>query len=94
MIYWDEGNIGTLGARFLQGVLGNMMKDSTVAFGQTGTGQAPNYQVILGDGKKVAHSGKNHELFQNAEEFDDKNISAPFSYETVLQKFCKARDGK
>lgn len=87
-----ERNIETLGVGYLQGVLGNMRKNDSVAFGQTGTGHSPNYQVISESGEKLAFRGQNHARYQLTEEFAEAHISREFSQTQILQSFCQARD--
>lgn len=87
-----ERNIETMGVAFLQSVLGNMRKNDSVAFGQTGTGQYPNYQVTRESGEKLPFRGNSHELYQSTEAFAEAHISRQFSQEQILRCFCQARD--
>lgn len=93
-LIWGEGgrSLTTLDKKYLKGVLSNLPLTATVAFGQTGIGHTPNYQVTLETCEKIAYRGQNHERYGQAEEFDDKNISPPFSQPQVLSAFVAVRD--
>lgn len=91
---WNEQNIETLGVKYLQGVLGRLPKDASIAFGQTGMGVSPHYQVVLSNGEKKTYRGQNHEPYGETEVFDDRRLSKLFPQRLVLEVFCKIRDGK
>jgi len=57
----------------------------TVQFDLTGTGQSPNYQTCFSNGKKIARHGisAEHKQFDKTEQFDEANLSRPFSYEDI-----------
>lgn len=97
-LIWGGGGGGrsltTLDKKYFKGVLSRLPQTATVTFGQTGTGHTPNYQVTLETGEKIAYRGKNHERYGQTEEFDDKNISQPFSQPQVLDAFVTVRDSR
>lgn len=60
-------------------------KQTTVQFGLTGIGYAPNYQTCFGNGLKIARHGisTEHKQFDKTEQFDEANLSRPFSYDDI-----------
>lgn len=79
-ICWEEGNLPSLGLVFLRSVRGNMRgrEDSSVRFGETGTGVVPNYEVRYPNGVVRPIRGSTHESFESAENFDTSNLSKKF----------------
>ena len=88
-----ERNIADLPLTFLQGVLANLSRNDTVAFGHTGSGQAPNYQITRASGARLTFCGRNHRLYPLAELFAEQHLSTGFSHRQVLLSFCLRRDG-
>ena len=93
-LIWGEGgrSLTTLSKIYLKGVLSRLPQTAFVAFGQTGMGHAPNYQVTFDTGEKAAYRGQNHEPYGLTEEFDDKHLSRSFSQPEILQAFVTVRD--
>lgn len=63
----------------------------TVQFGLTGTGQSPNYQTCFSNGKKIARHGNSpkHKQYRKSEQFEDSNISRPFTYQEIQQAIAQ-----
>lgn len=93
-LIWGESgrSLTSLSKSYLKGVLSRLPQTASVAFGQTGIGHAPNYQVLHDTGAKTAYRGQNHEPYGLTEEFDDKHLSRLFSQSEILQAFVTVRD--
>lgn len=89
-----ERNIAGLSLTYLQGVLANLGKNDTVAFGQTGSGQIPNYQITRACGTRQAFCGRSHRPYAHAELFDAQHLSTEFCHRQLLLSFCLRRDGR
>jgi len=77
-LHWDTNSIRDLDPRYLREVLAKLKgPNSTVRFGLTGSGQAPNYQVTrVRGGPAYMYSGQSHEPYHSHEPFEDGNLSA------------------
>jgi len=82
-IRWTRENITTLSTDFIDAVLRNARNGSSVAFGQTGEGLMPNYQVVRDD--SVATFRGNTHLSMQDMPFVDGNLSPPFSVAELTQ---------
>lgn len=89
-----ERNIAGLSLAYLQGVLANLGKNDTVAFGQTGSGQMPNYQITRACGTQLAFCGRNHQPYAPVGLFDQQHLSDGFCHRQILLSFCQRRDGR
>ncbi|KKC97892.1 hypothetical protein [Photobacterium halotolerans] len=98
-IEWTPQQIANLGSETLEIIIskiGGGVK-STVQLGTLGEGKAPNYQVnqeldIFGKNikKTYIYNGRSHkEWSKDDENFDDKNLSEPFSAD-YLNKILKS----
>lgn len=83
-IQWNESNLSLLGKNFLSNVISNMrFEDSVVRFGETGKGTWPNYQITFPNERVWTIRGSSHETYEDAEKFNSKKISEPFSLAVV-----------
>ena len=91
-IEWNEVNLSTLGKVFLRNVIDHMRgrAESTVCFGETGEGIAPNYQVTFPNGVVRTIRGLSHEAFEQADSFNEGRISRPFSLAEVQAAYDNA----
>lgn len=80
-LLWSRQNLSLLGRVYLRKVRAKMrgLPGAFVQFGQTGNGTAPNYQVTLAPGAINAYRGLSHKRFEEAEAFDNENISGGFT---------------
>jgi len=85
-------DLAKLDPRYLRQVMRHMRYQETVVqFGQTGSGQTPNYQTCFQDETKIPRHGNSpkHKKFQKTEQFDEANLSRPFSYQEIQQAIAK-----
>ncbi len=87
-IEWNEAKLKSLGRIFLRKVLDNMRLDgSTVRFGETGQGIAPNYQITFSNGLVRVRDGKSHGDFKRVNEFNLNNLSKIFTYADIKKAY-------
>jgi len=92
-IEWNEEKIKNLGRTFLREVMRNMRsKESTVRFGETGQGIAPNYQVTFPNGVVMVRNGISHGSFKQVDEFNLDNLSKIFTYVEIEKAYDPRED--
>ena len=85
-VAWTKSDLPKLGKVFLRNVLSNIRADDAeIKFGETGTGQFPNYQISYSprsnypEGVVMAYRGMSHDRFEDLAAFNSEKISQPFS---------------
>lgn len=92
MLDWKKENISQLGKTYLRTVLEHMRgrEESTVRFGRTGQGIAPNYEVTLPNGTTLTYLGLSHNRSDQIDSFDSANTSRPFTVEEVTSAYQRS----
>ncbi len=89
---WNKEKLSQLDSLYLKNVIENVKRgrdqaiDAEIRFGETGTGQSPNYQINFPpnankpDGVVLIFRGMTHKTFEldDSNEFNNEKISEPF----------------
>jgi hypothetical protein len=76
---------------YVSEVLKNLSKTgdplAEVRFGTSGEGVQPNYEIKTTSGQAIAYRGNTHKASEEHDQWDDDNLTEPFSREEIQRGF-------